>query len=169
MKKWIVIVLVCAGLLYSSGCFKSWQSQRDSKQDLLDSTPVKARNLANLLADMPKTFNTLILLAVGGAIFAMAAKTHIGWVITGASIGGMALMVTFARYAEWIGFGVLALGVMTIIAVAGRYRSVAKYAIAYGQNLKQHLPDEVIKKVNKTAYKLQPTEVRSGIKKIKND
>ncbi len=112
-KFWaFVVVLIAVGFCWLSGCTST------QKVDIIETVPDKLKITAHTLSGMPKMFNYMVGLFVVGLIFWGFTKSNLGWVVPSAAIGGAVFMVSFARYAEWIGLlALLSVGVFIYKAV----------------------------------------------------
>ncbi len=112
-KFWaFVVVLIAVGFCWFSGCAPQ------QKADIIETVPDKLKITAHALSGMPKMFNYMVGLFVVGLIFWGFTKSNMGWVVPSSAIGGAVFMVSFARYAEWIGLlALLSVGVFIYKAV----------------------------------------------------
>lgn len=114
---WAVLVAVIIVAMILIGC----QPQQRAPT-LVEQMPEEGKILANLLQDLPKTFNLLVLVFVGGLVFWGYSRSKQGWVIPASAVGGMVLMVVFAAYADWIAAGVVAIALGLLIWKAVEYQ-----------------------------------------------
>lgn len=112
---WVICLL--AVVLVFSSC-----QVPEARPSLVEQTSEKGKILANLLEDLPKNFNLLVLVFVGGLAFWGFSRSKQGWVIPAAAVGGMVLMVVFAAYARLVAAGVIALAMALLIWKAVEYQ-----------------------------------------------
>lgn len=108
---WLFVVVLIIVIL-SMGC------ATPKEPTIIETVPDKLKITAHTLSGMPKMFNYMVGLFVVGLIFWGLTKSNLGWVVPSAAIGGAVFMVSFARYAEWIGIlALLSVGVFVYKAV----------------------------------------------------
>ena len=81
---------------------------------LSDQVSLNISTSASRMADMQAAngwlYAFLVLSCVVGIVFWFLTKSRFGWIIPVASIIGLGLITAMARYGEWIGLGVLVIG-----------------------------------------------------------
>ncbi len=122
IRSWEFWLFVPIIVILSMGCATL------KEPTIIETVPDKLKITANTLSGMPKMFNYMVGLFVVGLIFWGLTKSNLGWVVPSAAIGGAVFMVSFARYAEWIGLlALLSVGVFIYKAVQyQRERNVNK-------------------------------------------
>jgi len=96
--------------------------EESPKEKLIEEVGEKTKIVAHVLGDLPKTFNWMVVLLVGGVMFWGFTRSKLGWVTPSAALVGMATMISFARYADWIGLIAIAIGLAVIIYKAVEYQ-----------------------------------------------
>jgi len=65
---------------------------------------------------------TLVFILVGGLIFWGLTRSKWGWVIPGAAISGIAVVMMFTQLSKWISFGVLAVALAVLLYKVIEYK-----------------------------------------------
>ncbi len=116
IKSWSFWLFVVLAIIVMFGWLSGCAQQKSPT--LAETVPDKLKITAHTLSGMPKMFNYMVGLFVVGLIFWGFTKSNMGWVVPSAAIGGAVFMVSFARYAEWIGLlALLSVGVFIYKAV----------------------------------------------------
>ncbi len=114
-----IVMLIVAAVLATLFAFCSCATPQGGT---LPKVSEHGKDVANLFESLPKNFNFLILVFVGGLIFWGYSKSKQGWVVPSASVGGIVLMVVFAKYATWIAAIVLVVALGLFIWKALEYQ-----------------------------------------------
>lgn len=148
MRKRIIILIMLAAVVLSGmcGCATSSSNSRFRYQPndpnapfeftgkaadkiadkistaLAQNTQTKEGRLNELVGGLKKPFGWLFLTLVGGIIFWGFTRSRYGWVIPAASLGGMVVIVTFSKLADWIPYIVVAAGIALLIWKATEYQ-----------------------------------------------
>jgi len=73
-------------------------------------------------AKLNETVPTLVFILVGGLIFWGLTRSKWGWVIPGAAISGIAVVMMFTQLSKWISFGVLAVALAVLLYKVIEYK-----------------------------------------------
>lgn len=172
MKNWKVLSLICA--LFISGCglqlrspvaFEKPKPTVKPAEKLLNAVPAKEKILAYTMSDSNWLFNVLVLFAVGGIVLAWALKIKEGAYITLASIGGLALIVAFARWSWLIGLLLIVFIIIVLVSKIKLLQNVGFFAVNYAEGLKKKLPKDKVKEFEDGVF--QPKPVKAEVKKIR--
>lgn len=175
MKKLLHFLLMVLCLVSVSGCGmrlrspvafgKPTSKTIETAKRLIDTVPAKDKILAYTMSDSNWLFNLLVLFAVGGVILAWVLKVKEGAYITLASIGGLALIVAFARWSWLIGLLLIVFIIIVLVSKIKLLQNVGLFAVNYGELLKRKLPTDTVKEFNKAVY--QPKSIEKEIKEIR--
>ena len=166
MKTYIALLIV---LIFIAGCSNklfqpgSWFSKSELTPAAFSTPDKKAMFILGKADDL---FFVLVLAAVGGLVFGIWARTAIGFYISAACAIGAVSLLLLAQFSTYIGYGLLAIVGAAIIIAATRWRQVADAAIDYADDLKKHVPETVLEKVNGAT--VQKRAVQKYIKKRRN-
>ncbi|GAH55978.1 unnamed protein product [marine sediment metagenome] len=170
MKKILGIVLClfmagCGLQLRSPIAFEKSKPTVKPAEKLLDVVPAKEKILAYTMSDSNWLFNVLVLFAVGGVVLAWALKIKEGAYITLASIGGLALIVAFARWSWLIGLLLIAFVIIVMVSKMKLLQDVGIFAVNYAEGLKKKLSKDKVKEFEDGVF--QPKPVKIEVKKIR--
>ena len=124
MRNLLVVTFLALFLIQIAGCGQGLRSPFYSKdgvkppttpEKLIDAVPTKDKIMAYTMSSSNWLFSVLILLAVGGLVLGLALRIKEGFAVTLAGIGGIVLVVAFARWA-WL-IGLLAVAVTVAILI----------------------------------------------------
>lgn len=167
MKKWILGIVLC---LFVTGCGFQFRSPIIFKklkpaEKLSNTIPAKEKILAYTMSESNWLFSVLILTAVAGIILTLAFKIKEGIYVTIASVGGVALIVAFARWGWLIGLLAIAFTIVMMMSKIKLLQDVGVFAVKYAEGLKKKLPKDKVKEFEEGIF--QPEPVKNEVKKIR--
>ena len=71
---------------------------------------------------LKSTIPTLTFILIGGLAFWGFTRSRYGWVIPASVIGGMAFIIAFVKWAEWITLGIILLTLIVLVYKAIEYK-----------------------------------------------
>jgi len=117
------LMLICC-ILVLSGCQQASKVEvpipGDGTQIITGQAAVDyVKGLKPTSAKLNETVPTLVFILVGGLVFWGLTRSKWGWIIPGAAISGIAVIMMFTQFSKWISFGVLVitLGVLAYKAI----------------------------------------------------